>query len=108
MSNTLTRAQIHRRSAARTGQPQAVTEEIATRMIELMGETLSQGDNVKMTGFGTLEVRARGARVGRNPRTGEVHPVQARRVVVFTPSAKLRDRLDGLEPNGCPDDEFED
>ena len=47
------------------------------------------GDKVQLVGFGTFETKARPARVGRNPRTGEAVTIPARRVVVFAPSEKL-------------------
>lgn len=48
---------------------------------------------VKLTTFGSLQVRSRAERVGRNPRTGTEHKINPRHTVVFTPSAQLRDTL---------------
>ncbi len=68
---------------------------ICERMIELIGNSLMEGETVKLTGFGTLEVRTRAERMGRNPRTGEEHTIAARRVVMLVPSASLKQKLGG-------------
>ena len=58
---------------------------------------LENGEDVKLAGFGTFELRDKKQRPGRNPRTGEVIPVSARRVVTFHPSQKLKEKI--LESN---------
>jgi integration host factor subunit beta len=60
-------------------------DEIATR--------LAEGGRVELRGFGTFSTRARGARTGRNPRTGDSVPVAAKRVPYFKPGKEMRDRL---------------
>lgn len=59
----------------------------------LITAALERRERVGISGFGTLEVRERGARRLRNPRTGELHNVPARSTVVFRPGAALKDRL---------------
>lgn len=58
---------------------------------------LENGEDVKLAGFGNFELRDKKQRPGRNPRTGEVIPVSARRVVTFHPSQKLKEKI--LENN---------
>lgn len=58
---------------------------------------LESGEDVKLAGFGTFELRDKKQRPGRNPRTGEIIPVSARRVVTFHPSQKLKEKI--LENN---------
>ncbi|WP_312261258.1 integration host factor subunit alpha [Candidatus Igneacidithiobacillus taiwanensis] len=53
-------------------------------------ETLAQGENVNISGFGKFTLRDKPQRPGRNPKTGEPIPISARRVVTFHPSLKLR------------------
>lgn len=65
-------------------------------MFTIIGEALMGGETVKLTTFGSLQVRSRAERLGRNPRTGTQHRITARHTVVFTPSAQLRDALVGL------------
>lgn len=54
---------------------------------------LVEGDDVKLTGFGNFQIRTKAPRPGRNPRTGESIPIQARRVVTFHASHKLKDQI---------------
>lgn len=61
---------------------------------------LENGDDVKLSGFGNFELREKTSRPGRNPKTGEVVPVSARRVVVFRAGNKLRHRVEKTKPKG--------
>jgi integration host factor subunit beta len=54
---------------------------------------LAEGRRVELRGFGAFSTRARSARTGRNPRTGEAVPVDAKRVPYFKPGKELRERL---------------
>lgn len=55
---------------------------------------LEGGDCVKLSGFGNFTLRDKPSRPGRNPKTGEVVPVTARRVVTFHASAKLKSAVE--------------
>ena len=59
----------------------------------VIAETLEAGDRVQITGFGTFEARARKARTGRNPRTGEEIEIAATISPVFRPGKALKDAL---------------
>ncbi len=63
-----------------------------------ISDTLEMGKNVKLSGFGNFMLRHKAQRPGRNPRTGEQVPVLARRVVIFRPGQKLRDRVGAYVP----------
>src|SRR6266446_10765984 len=54
---------------------------------------LEHGETVKLSSFGSFVVRKKGPRMGRNPKTGKEAPIAPRRVMVFKPSAILRQRL---------------
>jgi len=54
---------------------------------------LVQGHNVKISGFGNFEVRNKAARPGRNPRTGDPVPTQARRVITFKAGGLLKSQI---------------
>ena len=54
---------------------------------------LEHGEPVKLSSFGSFLVRMKGPRMGRNPKTGKETPIPPRRVIVFKPSAVLRQRL---------------
>jgi integration host factor subunit alpha len=56
-------------------------------------ERLVSGDDVKITGFGNFQIRSKSSRPGRNPRTGEPVAIEARRVVTFHASPKLKDQV---------------
>jgi len=62
-------------------------------VFETIAEALREGADVRITGFGTFEVRQRTARTGRNPRTGEAVDIPAARVPAFKPSRALKDRI---------------
>ena len=94
MSKTVTRATLSETVVNRTGLARSEAADICDRMFELIGEALMAGETVKLTGFGSLQVRSRAERIGRNPRTGDQHRITARHTVVFTPGAKLRAALD--------------
>jgi integration host factor subunit alpha len=96
LPNTVTRAIIVTAATDATGLAKADVAAIGQRMFELIGDALKAGETVKLTGFGTLQVRSRAERVGRNPRTGTEHTITPRHTVIFTPSAKLRQSLDDL------------
>lgn len=57
-------------------------------------DTLTEGEQVKLSGFGNFDLRVKGERPGRNPKTGEEIPISARRVVTFRPGQKLKSRVE--------------
>lgn len=67
--------------------------EIIDLLFETIKETLARGESVKISGFGNFNVRDKKGRPGRNPRTGGVIPIYARRVVTFKASQILREEL---------------
>src|SRR5579862_9604054 len=56
-------------------------------------DRLERGETVKLSSFGSFVVRSKGARMGRNPKTGKEVPIKPRRVMVFKPSAILKQRI---------------
>jgi len=63
---------------------------IVDEFFESMRDALEQGHCVKLSGFGNFILRDKTARPGRNPKTGDMVPVTARRVVTFKPGSKLK------------------
>jgi DNA-binding protein HU-beta len=57
---------------------------------EAIMEAMSRGLSVQLIGFGTFKVRARAARVGRNPQTGKPINIPAKKVPVFRPGTKMK------------------
>ena len=58
-----------------------------------MCHALADGQNVKISGFGSFILRDKGERVGRNPKTGVEVPIAPRRVMTFRASQIMRDRI---------------
>ncbi|TVS12370.1 MAG: integration host factor subunit alpha [Wenzhouxiangella sp.] len=69
-------------------------KEFVDAWFESIRQALEAGDNVKLSGFGNFQLRDKGQRPGRNPKTGEEIPISARRVVTFKPGQKLRARVE--------------
>lgn len=68
-------------------------EQLVDIFFEEISERLSEGGRVELRGFGAFSVRDRQARQGRNPRTGELVDVPAKRVPYFKPGKEIRERL---------------
>jgi len=68
-------------------------EAIVTTFFDEISKRLAAGGRVELRGFGAFSTRARDARTGRNPRTGEVVDVTAKRVPYFKPGKEMRLRL---------------
>lgn len=70
---------------------------ILDEFFETIRQTLEQGHHVKLSGFGNFILRDKSNRPGRNPKTGEVIPVVARRVVTFKSGLKLKNKIEEHE-----------
>ncbi|KKK98701.1 hypothetical protein LCGC14_2640130, partial [marine sediment metagenome] len=67
--------------------------QLVEAVLEHMSDALVEGEQVKISSFGTFSVRDKTARVGRNPKTGEEVPINPRRVLTFRPSHLMKDRV---------------
>ncbi len=79
--------------ADRADLPLADAERALTAIFREIGAALAHGDSVSLVGFGTFERRRRGARSGKNPRTGAPVEIAASGSVGFRPGKPLRDLL---------------
>jgi integration host factor subunit beta len=68
-------------------------EKIVTVFFDAIGGHIAKGKRVELRGFGAFSTRARNARVGRNPRTGDPVDVDAKSVPYFKPGKEMRARL---------------
>ena len=75
--------------------------ELTVRIVEAMAAALAAGETVELRGLGSLEIRERGERRARKPRTGEAVIVPPRRYVLFHPGSELKAAL--RKPAGNPD-----
>ncbi len=85
-----------------TQLPKNRSREVVETALELMKDTLAQGDDLLISGFGKFMVKDKKARRGRNPQTRADLQLRARRVVVFKTSGVLRRRINeaaGLDPD---------
>lgn len=89
----LTKAQLSEMLFDRIGLNKREAKDMVDAFFDMMGDALVQGDDVKITGFGNFQIRTKAPRPGRNPRTGELIPIDARRVVTFHASLKLKEQI---------------
>ena len=68
-------------------------EVIVTAIFDEIATALSRGDRIELRGFGTFSVKSRGARIGRNPRTGDSVQVEEKYIPFFKIGKHLHDRL---------------
>lgn len=66
-------------------------DKVVTALLDTVTEALAEGDKIQIVGFGTFEVRARDAREGKNPRTGEKITIAASKVPAFKAGKALKD-----------------
>ena len=93
---TLTRADLAEAVYRQVGLSRTESAGMVEFVLDEIAETLVRGDTVKLSSFGTFQVRHKNERVGRNPKTGEEVPISPRRVMTFRASNVLKDRiLDG-------------
>ena len=79
---------------AQVGLNKREAKEMVEAFFEEIRMGLESGDMVKLSGFGNFSVRDKASRPGRNPKTGEVVPISARRVVSFHASQKLKEQVE--------------
>lgn len=72
-------------------------ERIVNTVLDEIINALRDGDRVELRGFGAFSGKSRGARTGRNPRTGATVKVAAKRVPFFKPGKELRLQVNGGE-----------
>jgi integration host factor subunit alpha len=92
-SGTLTRADLSDIVHNRLGLSRAESAGVVERVLYHMCHALSDGTNVKISGFGSFILRDKRERVGRNPKTGVEVPITPRRVLTFRASQKLKARI---------------
>ena len=69
------------------------SEAAVTAALDAITAALADGDEVRLVGFGTFEVKKREARMGRNPKTKEPIPIAASKVPAFKPGKALKDAV---------------
>ncbi|WGW02754.1 integration host factor subunit alpha [Tropicibacter oceani] len=90
---TLTRMDLSEAVFQEVGLSRNESAELVESVLQMMSDALVEGEQVKISSFGTFSVREKAARVGRNPKTGEEVPIQPRRVLTFRPSHLMKERV---------------
>lgn len=92
---TLTKAHLIDAIAEANGFPRKKASETVETLLEIIKVKLASGEDVLVSGFGKFCVKQKAERRGRNPATGGDMMLEARKVVTFRCSGKLRERVDG-------------
>tara|TARA_R100001530_G_scaffold121287_1_gene88702 strand:+ start:1175 stop:1534 length:360 start_codon:yes stop_codon:yes gene_type:complete len=90
---TLTRLDLSEAVFREVGLSRNDSSQLVESVLTHMSDALVEGEQVKISSFGTFSVRNKAARVGRNPKTGEEVPISPRRVLTFRPSHLMKDRV---------------
>lgn len=90
---TLTRLDLSEAVFREVGLSRNDSAQLVESVLTHMSDALVEGEQVKISSFGTFSVRDKAARVGRNPKTGEEVPISPRRVLTFRPSHLMKDRV---------------
>lgn len=91
--STLTRADLADAINRKLGFSRAESLGMVESILTNMCNALAEGENVKISGFGTFLLRDKAERVGRNPKTGIEVPITPRRVLTFRASQMLKDYI---------------
>lgn len=92
-SSNLTKAQLSEILFEQLGLNKREAKDFVDAFFEIISAQLANGQDVRISGFGSYEVQTRSPRPGRNPRTGEPVQIKPRRVVTFRASAQMKQKL---------------
>ena len=90
---TLTRMDLSEAVFREVGLSRNESADLVESILDHVSDALVRGETVKISSFGTFSVRAKTARIGRNPKTGEEVPITPRRVLSFRPSHLMKERV---------------
>ncbi len=91
--SNVTRKDLAKAINEKMGFSQRSSDNMVKTIFATMKETLTRGESIKLVNFGTLTVREKTPRIGRNPRTGETMEISERKMVNFKPSKGLREKI---------------
>ena len=101
---TVTRANLSEAVYQEVGLSRNESAELVESVLREVADTLTRGEPVKISSFGSFTIRQKGQRIGRNPKTGEEVPILPRKVLTFRASNVLKGRinraLNGPAPGG--------
>lgn len=91
----MNKLQLTEAVAAKAGISKKAAAEAVSAVLDVIADALAAGDDIKITGFGSFEVKDRAAREGRNPKTGETVQIPASKYVSFSAGSTLKDKVNG-------------
>lgn len=106
-NSTVTKADIVDKVYEKIGFSKKEASDLVELVFDTLKNTLSNGEKIKISGFGKFEVKQKKERIGRNPQTGDRITISARRVLNFSPSQVLKAMLNG-KTDYQGGDEFDD
>ncbi len=89
----MTKAELIERVAVATDVTKKQAETIVDTIFESIIHSLKQGQKIELRGFGSFRLRERGARIGRNPKTGVKVDVPAKKIPYFKPGKELKELI---------------
>ena len=89
-NETLTRMDLAEAVFEEVGLSRNESADLVESVLQHISDALVRGENVKISSFGTFNIRDKSARVGRNPKTGEEVPINPRRVLSSRPSHTMK------------------
>jgi len=92
-SKGMNRAELNESVAKSLGQSKAQADRAVGAVLESIAKGLKKQGSVSLVGFGTFNVKKRGKRMGRNPRTGEAIQIKASKSVGFKAGKPLKSTL---------------
>ncbi len=90
---TLTRLDLSEALIREIGLPRTETIDLVEMVLSEISNAATNGQDVKLSHFGTFSLLDKVQRIGRNPKTGEEVPITSRRVMSFRPSQKMKTRV---------------
>ena len=92
---TVTRAQLAEAVYREVGLSRSDSALLVESVLDEIADALAIGEGVKISSFGSFILREKEQRTGRNPKTGEEHPILPRKVLIFRASHVLKERING-------------
>jgi DNA-binding protein HU-beta len=91
----MNKAQLVEHISGTVDMSKAGVQRVLDELFNTVGNVVKEGDDVNIAGFGTFTAKMRGARMGRNPQTGQQIEIPAKRAFAFKPGKPLKDKVAG-------------
>ena len=92
-NNSLTRLELSDAVVREVGLSRHEAMQLVDDVLDHVSSALADGENVKISSFGTFSCKQKKERIGRNPKTGIEAPITARKVVTFKPSQIMKEKI---------------